>query len=247
MRKFLERRSVRFALGGLAAIAMAFGLTNMLANSTPYTAPPAPIPAPVASESPSSSATPTKALPSAEPGGQAAGDVVEPTSSEADTTANTSLSLYWNAFVTKLKTTKGTKLLAPQLEQPPVVFVTDLSGCPPGTGNKLSNTVKSAAAFCESQIKLVSGKFNALSDNDKRRAAASVFLYHALATTTPTQRSFNYNRPRTDAEMLGCLQASLSYVFGQPESVWVVMRSDMNGGDVYSAYYATIDFDGKWS
>ncbi len=248
MRKFLKRPSVWIMLVGLAALA-AMTIPSILANTTPHAGPPAPIPAPVASDSPS--AMPTKPLPSTAAGGQAAGEVIAPAPSEEGKLALSSLKFHWEVFVKALREIRNNAgLTDDQLIMPPIVLATDLSGCPPGAGNQLDSSIVEAAGFCDGQIKLVSSAFNDLNDNEQRKAAASTFIYHALATTNAEQRSRNYrpDRTRSDLEMLGCLQWSLSRAFdryGATEDVWVVMSKRPNDA-VYSAYYAADEW-GKWS
>lgn len=249
----LNRPWARVALVGLAAIAVLSG-SHTLTHSVPYAAPPMPIPAPTsASLSPSASPAPSASSPGT--GGQAAGEVVKPivpTPSAADTKAEQYLDFHWDVFVDALTGPNGTRLPKAQLAQPPVVFVADLSGCPPGAENRTSTAVKAAARFCTGTIKLNSAAFNKLNDNEQRIATASAFIYHALSKTTADQRKLASGATRNNAQVLGCLQASLSYWFelfggGLPEDVWVVMDDSLNGGYVSDSYWATIDADGKWS
>lgn len=238
---FKQQRAQRAIIAVLMILGLAaFGPeTNVL-----QAAPPVP-PAPVKDTGRIQRPQPTPAI-TPSPNQPAASPEAPPTVSP-DAQALASLNFHWERFIKNLRATKGTKLSAAQLQKPAVVIAKDLSGCPPSAENRLPKTIRAAAAFCKGEIKLVTDAFLALDDSDQLKAAASTFIYHALAKTTKAQRSIGYNRPRTDPEMLGVLQASLSCVMGDEEKVWVVMSDSLNGGDVFNAYRATIDWDGTWS
>lgn len=249
MRNTFKKRWVRLCLMGAVALALAVCTTTNLISpdsDAHKAAPPAPKPAPVISESPSAS-------PSTNNGGQAGGaPVVVPTQSANDLKALGYLDFHWDVFADALAGTNGTKLSATQIAKPTVAIATDLSGCPPSAENRTSKDIKTAIGYCGGEIKLVTDAFLKLSEFDQRVAVASAFIYHALAKTTAQQRKTGSSSARNDARMLGCLQASLSYAFekfggGQPEDVWVVMKSDLGGGNVYNSYQATYDFNGVWS
>lgn len=212
-------------------------------KSTPAVTSPSPSGTPMAAQPAPSTTTPSASATQASP--------ATPTLSAADKEALNHVAFHWDVFVLALNATDGTKLKATQLAKPTTVVAANLSGCPPGTENRLAAAIRAAVAFCGNEVRVVTQVFIALNDSQRRLAVAGAFLYHALAKTTAAQRSFNYNKPRTNAQMIGCLQASLSYAFeryggGQPEDVWVVMSNKLNGGDVYSAYNATYDFNGEW-
>lgn len=245
-----KKNASRGAIALLAFVACACFVFSNSSSAPLKAAPLVNKPVTASSASPSSSPTASQPVPTSSAAPSLAASA-SPTLSEADVKALVAVDSHWNAFVDALNKTGGTKLSAEgQLIKPTVSVVAKLPDCPPDAENRLPATIKATVAFCDGKIRVVPQLFNKLSKGNQRRAVAGAFIYHALATTTPEQRSFNYNRPRNDAEVLGCLQASLSRAFehsgGQPEDVWVVMSPELDGGAVYSAYWATIDWDGEW-
>lgn len=252
MRK-LKNRWVRIGLISAIVFAVTMGAMNWLTPDTnaPQTAPPAPKPAPVVSTS--ASASPSPAVPTA-PGGVGGGQAAAgPTQSASDTQALAYLDFHWGVFTDALTKFSGkTTLSAAQIAKPPVVITKDVSGCPPGAENRASKAIQAVMRFCppppnselHGKIHLVADAFLKLNESDQRTAAASAFIYHALSKTNKEWRN--------TAQVLGCLQASLSYSFeksksGQAEQVWVVMSESLTGGDAYSSYHATMDYRGEWS
>lgn len=237
--RITKRNAVRATLVIGVAVAIVFFVFGQSGNRPLEAAAPAPKPA-VAKESPLNSASQPAATISA-----------SPALAEADNEALLYLDHYWEVFVTALEQTDGTKLSAAQLEKPRVAIAKDLSGCPPGAENKLPKTVKAALGFCHGEIRVIPAAFNKLTDTDQQLATANAFIYHAFAKTTAEQRKYSSGKSRNDAQVLGCLQASLSYAFerfggGTADAVWVVMSNSLDGGSVFNTYNTTYDFNGEW-
>jgi hypothetical protein len=169
----------------------------------------------------------------------------------ADTEALGYVDFHWDVFMQALQTTNGTKLTAAQLAKPPIVVVDKASCSQPGS-NLLGPKSRKALTYCAGQLELVSDVFLTITEPGQRKVVASAFIYHALDHTPAAMRKKMSGVVRNDIQVIGCVQASLSYALVRYQAItdateaWAVMREGTTGGDLHNSYYATIENHGQW-
>ena len=175
-----------------------------------------------------------------------------PALSKTDKKAIEYVKFHWEGFVAALQQHNGTRLTKAQLTMPKLVVVPK-PGCPPDSRNVLGPKSKKALNYCKGVLQLVPAVFLDISELGQLKVVASAFLYQALAKTTKAQRAYPDGRLRNDTQVLGCLQASLSYslvanqTIATEDDAWAVMREGTTGGDMHNSYYATLDNNGRWN